>query len=202
MGLVRASACAAIVALVIAGLAAAAAWWSERVFTPRIAAARAAAHWRILEPIAGIVHDNDPLSDRVPLPGLAAGAGYRLRRGADVVAIIVPVTAPNGYSGPIELAIAVDAGRRVLGVRVLAHRETAGVGDRAFTDGGAWLAQFAGRDLRALGAGSRASRRNGGAFDAVSGATVTSAAVMRAVERALDYVERDYTRLFERLQAG
>jgi len=45
------------------------------------------------------------------------------------LAVLLGAVAPDGYSGAIRLLIAIGADGRVLGVRVLEHRETPGLGD-------------------------------------------------------------------------
>ena len=71
----------------------------------------------------------------------------------------------RGYGGAFRLAVAVGGGGRVKGVRVLEHRETPGFGD-ILAPAAAWLASF---------------RR--GEAHAVTGATITSTAVIAAVRR-------------------
>ena len=81
----------------------------------------------------------------------------------------------DGFGGPITLMVGVDGGGKVTGVKILDHNETAGVGTRV--DDSAYLSAYRGRS-----AGSGA--------DAVSGATVTSRAVERGVDAALEAVAR------------
>lgn len=72
----------------------------------------------------------------------------------------------RGYGGEFRLAVAVGGDGSVKGVRVLEHRETPGFGD-ILAPAAAWLASF---------------RR--GEAHAVTGATITSTAVIAAVRRA------------------
>lgn len=74
----------------------------------------------------------------------------------------------RGYGGPVRLAAAIEADGTVAGVRVLEHAETPGFAD-ILARGSAWLAGFERGDV-----------------DAVTGATVTSGAVLRAVAAALE----------------
>lgn len=71
----------------------------------------------------------------------------------------------RGYGGAFRLAVAVRGDGAVAGVRVIEHRETPGFGD-ILKAGAAWLNSF----------------RNG-KVHAVTGATVTSTAVIATVER-------------------
>ena len=79
-----------------------------------------------------------------------------------------------GYGGPIRLVVGVSQGR-ILGVRVTAHQETPGLADFLREPERGWLALLKGRT------GPEAV-----AVDAVTGATITSEAVTRAVREAMD----------------
>jgi electron transport complex protein RnfG len=108
--------------------------------------------------LPGAEFDNALLEDVVQLPSLPALgiAGpvtlHRARRGGEPVALVFEAQAPDGYSGAIRLLIALRADGTLGGVRVVAHKETPGLGDyvdpakdRATPK---WIAQFAGRDMR------------------------------------------------------
>jgi NosR/NirI family nitrous oxide reductase transcriptional regulator len=82
------------------------------------------------------------------------------------------VGSATGYGGPIEMMVGVDPQGQVVGVRVAEHRETPGFFRRlAEAD---FFAQF-------LGSGYADSFAIGEGIDAVTGATVSSEAVARAV---------------------
>ena len=77
-------------------------------------------------------------------------------------------SAGRGYGGPVEVAVALVPSGGIAGVRVLAHAETPGFAD-ILDAASAWLAGFPRGDV-----------------DAVTGATVTSHAVRRAVAAAVE----------------
>jgi len=81
-------------------------------------------------------------------------------------------------------------------VRVLAHRETPGLGDVIEADRSDWIRGFAGRALGDPPLSAWALRRDGGAFDQFTGATITPRAVVRAVRDWLRYFEIHRERLF------
>ncbi len=83
----------------------------------------------------------------------------------------------------------------VLAVRILRHRETPGLGDAIEVDKGDWITRFDGASLAAP-ARAWAVRRDGGEFDQLTGATVTSRAVLGAVHGALLYYARHGEELF------
>jgi electron transport complex protein RnfG len=145
--------------------------------------------------------DNDPVADRIAVADPRLGtplpvAVYRARQdGRPVAAILAPV-APDGYGGPIRLLAAVGPDGRLLGVRVLEHRETPGLGDGIEADKSPWIEGFAGRFLDDPPAPRWAVKRDGGDFDQLAGATVTPRAVVQAVRRTLDVAAAHRDRLF------
>jgi len=170
---------------------------------PRIEASRRAQELAGLTAVlGGLVYDNDPLADTLLLrdPELLGTdqplVAYRIRRAGSTVAVLINVVAPDGYAGPIRLLVAVDGAGRVLGVRVLEHRETPGLGDVIEERRSQWIRGFDGRSLGDPPADRWTVRRDGGDFDQFTGATVTPRAVVRAVRKALTYAERHRDELF------
>lgn len=152
----------------------------------------------ILPPGAG---DNDPLADRIETSAPARlGAPltriYRVRRQGEPVALILNPVAPDGYSGPIDLLISVLHDGRLGGVRVLAHRETPGLGDQIEETKSDWVLGFAGRSLANPAEAGWAVKRDGGDFDQFTGATITPRAIVAAVKNALLYIREQGDRLY------
>lgn len=93
---------------------------------------------------------------------------------------------PLGFDGEITMMVGVSYGGKVLGISVISHTETAGLGAVAGADnarGQAFRQQFVG-----LG-GSQAVSKDGGRIDALTGATITSRAVVEGVNAAVACVE-------------
>lgn len=170
--------------------------------TPLIAANERAAVLREVRAIlpAGVL-DNDPVEDRVEISdprrlGAQVTQAYRARRDGEVVAVILDPVVANGYSGPIRLLVSVLADGTLGGVRVLSHRETPGLGDRIEVTRSDWILGFSGRSLGNPPAEDWEVRRDGGAFDQFTGATITPRAVVRAVRGALELVAEQRAALF------
>jgi Na+-translocating ferredoxin:NAD+ oxidoreductase subunit G len=149
------------------------------------------------------MHDNDLLTDKITVssPDLLGTSApvtvYRARRnGAPVAAVLRPV-APDGYRGPIELLVAIAYDGTLLGVRVLRHNETPGLGDAFEKRDVHWLERFRGLSLSNPPQQRWTVRKDGGDFDAFTGATITPRAIIKAVRRALEYYQANRERLFQ-----
>jgi electron transport complex protein RnfG len=135
------------------------------------------------EPLEDVVHvrSRDLLGTDAPLPA------YRLRRDGKLVGVLVTAVAPDGYSGSIRLLVGIDPAGRLLGVRVLSHRETPGIGDGIDERKSDWIRAFTGRSIGDPPPGRWRVRKDGGDFDQFTGATITPRAVVRAVYGAQAY---------------
>ena len=90
---------------------------------------------------------------------------------------------PGGFDNTITMMVGVDKAGSVLGIDVISHTETAGLGavaDAETPAGIAFREQFIGTS------GSVSVTKDGGAVDAITGATITSRAVCTGVNAALE----------------
>lgn len=153
--------------------------------------------------IPGIRYDNEPHKDVVLLdtgPGQRLPV-YRARWHGAPVAAVLTVIAEDGYVGPIRMLVGIAADGRVLGVQVTAHTETPGIGARIATDLSGWLGGFTGRSLSDPPEPRWLLRADGGDFDAIAGATVSSRAAVGGVRRALQYFTTHTAAIFAPLVA-
>lgn len=154
---------------------------------------RLAEQQALLEIIPAEAHDNALVDDTLvvddrELLGLRGPhSAYVARRQGEVVAVILPATARDGYTGDIDLILGIHADGRIAGVRVLAHRETPGLGDRIELKKSDWIRRFEGRSLDDPPRERWTVRKQGGDFDQFTGATITPQAVVQAVARGLEY---------------
>jgi electron transport complex protein RnfG len=121
-------------------------------------------------------------------------------RGAPMATVFATV-APHGYNASIELLIGVSPIGTVTGVRAVRHRETKGLGDAIETAKSDWIMQFDGKALTAPPPELWALAQDEGEFDAISGATVTSRAIVAAVKGTLLYFEQHRDELYARAAA-
>ena len=176
----------------------------EQTKEPIAAAERAAEAKQLLEIFPRDSHDNELIDDGFavdaedPLLALRErGTGYRARRNNEVTGIILPATARDGYSGDIRLLVGIDRGGAVAGVRILSHRETPGLGDKIELKKSDWVLSFDHKTLADPAPDRWAVIKDGGDFDAFTGATVTPRAVVAAVKSAMEYSQNNRNALFE-----
>ena len=137
------------------------------------------------------VTEPDALGTRNPV------AVYRARLNGQPTAAVITSIAPDGYGGPIELLVAINTAGEVLGVHVLAHHETPGMGNDFELPGATWLASFRGRSLGNPATRGWNVRKDGGEFEQFTSATISPRAIIQAVQRTLDYYQSHHNELFD-----
>jgi len=143
------------------------------------------------------VHDNDLLSDVVTLPaanGKAPLKVYRAHKDGKISAVAFQISA-IGYAGPVTSIMGVDANGNVLGVRVLAHAETPGLGDKIEASRTDWIFSFNGHSLENTTTKQWHVKKDGGQFDQFTGATITPRAVVKSVYEGLQRFRNNRERL-------
>lgn len=175
----------------------------------RIAAAeRAAAKAALLEIVPHHRHDNDMLADVVELTATQRDALglksddkiYLAFQNKAPVAAIIPAVAPDGYSGAIKLIIGINADGSIAGVRVLSHKETPGLGDKVDLRKSDWVLGFEGKSLTNPTPIQWAVKKDGGAFDQFTGATITPRAVVKRVKETLIFYQQHKAQIFSSLK--
>ena len=121
---------------------------------------------------------------------------YRARLQGKPVALVIAAVAPDGYSGTIRLLVGINVDGSLSGVRVVSHRETPGLGDAIEEERSDWILGFTGKSLQDPPLQKWAVKKDGGAFDQLTGATITPRAVVKAVRQALLYYRDQKDALF------
>lgn len=147
------------------------------------------------------LYDNTLLDDCIEVPDPAQGHKimqrvYRARLDGMPVALAIESTAPNGYSGDIHSIVGVDTQGEVLGVRVLDHKETPGLGDKVDLAVSDWILSFTGKHYTEDNTTQWQVKKDGGQFDQFTGATITPRAVVGNVASTLAYVVANQEALF------
>ena len=147
------------------------------------------------------LHDNDLLQDVKTVSDTQNGTGgtpvYLARKGGKVTAVAFKWIATGGYSGPVSLVVGVYRDGAILGVRVIAHAETPGLGDKIDKSKSDWILSFDGRSLENTAAGRWRVKKDGGDFDQFAGATITPRAVVHGVQAGMEFFQRHRAELVE-----
>ncbi|MGZ4992379.1 MAG: electron transport complex subunit RsxG, partial [Methylobacter sp.] len=145
------------------------------------------------EVVPAALYDNDMLQDTVTIPSAEYNIGtnettvYIAKKSGNVSAVCFKFTAPDGYSGAINMIMGIDRDGNILGVRVLSHKETPGLGDKIEVTKSDWILKFAGRSLDNLAPAKWAVKKDGGEFDQFAGATITPRKSVQAIYRGLQF---------------
>ncbi|MFA6162998.1 MAG: electron transport complex subunit RsxG [Methylobacter sp.] len=143
------------------------------------------------EVVPAALYDNDMLQDTMNIPSAEYNIGanettvYIAKKSGQVTAVCFKFTAPDGYSGAINMIMGIDRDGNILGVRVLSHKETPGLGDKIEVTKSDWILNFAGRSLDNLAPAKWAVKKDGGEFDQFAGATITPRKSVQAIYRGL-----------------
>jgi electron transport complex protein RnfG len=144
------------------------------------------------------IHDNNPVLDTI-LTKDAEGRElvvFRALKDGRVTGVAYEIFG-TGYAGKIKLMLGVNSEGRALGVRVLAHKETPGLGDWIDTKKGDWILQFNGLSLGNPPPEKWKVKKDGGQFDQFSGATITPRGVVGAIRRGLELFAENKAQLLE-----
>lgn len=142
------------------------------------------------------LHDNVLLHDvKTITDGSLTTPVYIARKQGVVTSVAFRFIATGGYSGPITLMMGVDKEGNVLGVRVVAHAETPGLGDKIERSKSDWILSFNQRSLDNLAPERWKVKKDGGVFDQFAGATITPRAVVHGVESGLRFFQRHKSEL-------
>jgi electron transport complex protein RnfG len=125
---------------------------------------------------------------------------YRATKQGQAVAAAIETTAPDGYSGKIQLVVGITSSQAgsatVTGVRVLEHKETPGLGDKVDLRISNWVLDFDNQSYSEEIATNWAVKKDGGQFDQFTGATITPRAVVSAVKLSIDYYLANQAAIF------
>lgn len=168
----------------------------NQLTAPRIAEQRLANRLALLHDVLPAAQEQQLLHDCVLisapewLGSTQPQAVFRWREQGVVSAYVVETTAPDGYSGAIDLMVAIAPDGTVLAARTLAHQETPGLGDKIELRKSDWMLGFNDKRVQPDDLRPWAVRKDGGDFDQFTGATITPRAVVGAVKRAALFIHQ------------
>jgi electron transport complex protein RnfG len=143
-----------------------------------------------------VIQDTVTIEDDPLLGNNGKTLAYRASLKGVPSAVVLEAVAPDGYSGKINLILAVRASGELAGVRVVSHKETPGLGDYIELPKSPWIKVFDGKSREVYKDTDWKVKKDGGQFDYVAGATITPRAVVKAVNKALQYFAANRDKLF------
>ncbi len=155
---------------------------------------------RMLQSVLPEGYDNQPDTDTVALTDKRLNRRekpvtfYRGRKGSTNLGAAFVVTAPDGYSGDIEIMMSVAPDGTINLVQIVSQNETPGLGDKIMPNKTDWLKAFQGKNQDNV---KWHVKKDGGDFDQFSGATITPRAVVGAVKRGLDFFVEQKEAIFQ-----
>lgn len=154
-----------------------------------------------------ITYGIEPSGDVKILPGLE-GEGHRFFAGYDASGNflgLVLEASDRGYADVISIMYSYNPdSRAITGFQVVDMRETPGLGDKIRSDPD-FLANFKNLDARhdhPITTVKHGTKRNPWEIDAISGATISSRAVGRALEKSVQSVTPVIARNIDRIKRG
>ena len=165
----------AVTLFVIAGVVALALAAVNMVTAPIIDELNAAKTQKAIETVLPGGFDQE-ITDYADATGLVS----KVYKGANGYALEVK---PAGFDNTITMMVGVDFDGKILGISVVSHTETAGLGAVAAAStsaGEGFRGQFVDQS------GSVSVSKDGGQIEAITGATITSRAICVGVNAALD----------------
>ncbi|MCP4273231.1 MAG: electron transport complex subunit RsxG [Gammaproteobacteria bacterium] len=153
---------------------------------------------------------NDPyrdctlIKDQQFLGSEESQSAWRLRDADNnPVGVVISSVAPDGYNGKISLIVGHFLGpegetnsTKLAGVRVTEHNETPGLGDKIDAAKSNWILQFAGSPTHKIIPDDWQVKKDGGGFDAFTGATITPRAVLSAIQKNTQFFKANSEQLF------
>ena len=130
---------------------------------------------------------------------LGRGESHRVfvaRKDNRPISLMIESSTLLGYGGEIKLAVGINDKGQLTGVQIIHHTETPGLGDKIQPNKSDWLLSFIGKSYQPSNQQRWEVKKNGGDFDAFTGATITPRAVVLAVKDTLIYFSDNKFKLF------
>lgn len=133
------------------------------------------------------IHDNNLVDDAITMRNERDKeiTVYRATKEGKVTGLAYEIYG-TGYAGQMRLMLGIDAEGKILGVRVLAHKETPGLGDKMEVKKSNWILRFDGLTLGNPPVEKWKVKKDGGQFDQFTGATITPRGIVDAIRRGLE----------------
>ncbi|OGT15679.1 MAG: electron transporter RnfG [Gallionellales bacterium RIFCSPHIGHO2_02_FULL_57_16] len=142
------------------------------------------------------IHDNNLVEDAISMKNERDMeiTVYRATKEGKVTGLAYEIFGV-GYAGKMKLMLGIDAQGKILGVRVLAHKETPGLGDKMEVKKGDWILRFDGLSLENTPLEKWKVKKDGGQFDQFTGATITPRGIINAIRSGLQLFEANKAKM-------
>jgi len=128
-----------------------------------------------IQGLEAVINDNEAL-----FPVKKAFVGFK---GEDAIGRVF-LTETKGYGGTIKITVGIDSEGTITGVKIGDNNETPGLGSKAKDE--PFISQFQGISPKGALTVVKNNKTKDEEIDAISGATITSKAVTKAVQAALN----------------
>ena len=142
------------------------------------------------------IHDNNLATDTLTLKNDQGNevVAYLAIKEGKVTGVAFETSSP-GYSGAIKVMLGLGPDGKILGARVLAHKETPGLGDKMEVKKGDWILRFDGLSLENTPLEKWKVKKDGGQFDQFTGATITPRGIINAIRSGLELFEANKAKM-------
>jgi electron transport complex protein RnfG len=158
-------------------------------------------HQALLQSLQSVLeqtrYDNKPDEDKIKLENNSI---YPVYNSGIPVAVVIKSSTTHGYSGDIQILTALDISGKIIAVRILNHKETAGLGDKIELKKSDWILSFKQKTLTDMQSRHWAVKRDQGSFDQFTGATITPRAVVNEVKKTGLFFQQYKTQIFPPLK--
>ncbi len=177
-----------VIMTAVAIISAAAVTYVYQLTLPAVTENLKKAEVEAISDIFGDEFDNNPIAEKTAVPmkkGIKELNIYPLRKQDMIYAIAVKSYTNKGFGGELEIMTGFYINGTMAGYKVLNHKETPGLGSKIMEN--EFMSQFIGLKIEG---GKLKLRKEGGQIDGITSATISSKALLDAVNNAKKAYDR------------
>ena len=177
-----------VIMTAVAIISAAAVTYVYQLTLPAVTENLKKAEVEAISDIFGDEFDNNPIAEKTAVPmkkGIKELNIYPLRKQGMIYAIAVKSYTNKGFGGELEIMTGFYINGTMAGYKVLNHKETPGLGSKIMEN--EFMSQFIGLKIEG---GKLKLRKDGGQIDGITSATISSKALLDAVNNAKKAYDR------------
>lgn len=177
-----------VIMTAVAIISAAAVTYVYQLTLPAVTENLKKAEVEAISDIFGDEFDNNPIAEKTAVPmkkGVKELNIYPLRKQDMIYAIAVKSYTNKGFGGELEIMTGFYINGTMAGYKILNHKETPGLGSKIMEN--EFMSQFIGLKIEG---GKLKLRKEGGQIDGITSATISSKALLDAVNNAKKAYDR------------